>query len=156
MPRPKVMKEPFYAMLRDLKAVYTDAWFLPADAFKSQAEAWYKALSDISYDYLKGAFDEWIRTSAKPPAPSEIRDIALRHMYGAAEGMETVDPLEQWTYWVLLDLNGHHINEVLASKEKTADDIRQYLTSRGYPENGTVLKAVDYKNYHPKYQEVTS
>lgn len=154
MPKAKIMREPFYGMLRDLKVIYTDAWFLPADAFKSQADAWYKALSDLGYDYLKGAFDEWIRTSPKPPTPSQIRDIAIRLMRGAAEGQIQVDPLEQFNYWVLLDLKGHHINELLASKDMTADDIRKYLTSKGYKEEGTVLKAVDYRTYHKIYQEV--
>ena len=72
MPRPNkgIMKEALATMLRDLKVIYTDTWFLPKDSFDSSVNAWYKALGGFTYDQLRAAFDAYVSTHDKPPVPS--------------------------------------------------------------------------------------
>ena len=72
MPRPNkgIMKEALATMLRDLKVIYTDTWFLPKDSFDSSVNAWHKALGGFTYDQLRAAFDAYVSTHDKPPVPS--------------------------------------------------------------------------------------
>lgn len=146
-----IMKPVLGAMLQDLKTVYTDTWFLPADSFQSAVAAWHKVLGEFNYDQLRAAFDEYVRTHDKPPMPSVIRDIVLQGSPQTA----TLDPTEIWkhlNYWVLIDLDGYHINETTASQDMTEDDVAAYFRRAGQDMAGTVLLKVNYADYLPKYR----
>lgn len=152
MARKGIMKSTLETMLRDLKAVYTDTWFLPADKFAASVDAWHRALGSHSYDELKGAFDEYIKTHDRPPAPSQIRELILSTQDGEARTPQfsEADYWSQHRYWVLEDLNGYHLNDFIVSAAEGADDIAAWLTSKGYDLTGTVLKPADYKPYRPR------
>lgn len=146
-----IMKPVLGNMLQDLKTVYTDTWFLPADSFQSAVTAWHKVLGDYTYDQLRTAFDEYVRTHDRPPMPSVIRDIVLQGSPQTAPQ----DPAEVWrrlNYWVLVDLDGYHINETTAAPELTEDDVAAYFRRAGQDMAGTVLLKVNYSDYVPKYR----
>lgn len=62
------------------------------------------------------------------------------------------DIFDDHYYWVLTDLDGYFLNEVIAEKSKTVDEIRQYFDKGKYPRNGTVLQTYRYGEYRPKYR----
>lgn len=151
--RKEVMRSTLEKMLRDLKTVYTDTWFLPADKFAASVDAWYKALGTYSYDSLKKAFDEYVKTHDRPPMPSQIRELVFS-TESPEERTPQFDPAlywQQYHYYVLLDLEGYHINEFVMSSEFGPDDVADWLRSRGWDLTGTILRPVDYATYEPKY-----
>lgn len=153
MPKSRgIQKNAFTTMLRDLKAVYTDTWFLPKDNFAETVDVWYKALGGFSYDELKRAFDEYVKTHDRPPAPSQIRELVYSTQEGEARTPQ-FDEDAYWSqnrFWVLQDLNGYHLNEFIVSAAEGPEEIAQWLTAKGYDLTGTVLKPVDYRTYRPK------
>lgn len=146
-----IMKEALTSMLRDLKTIYTDTWFLAKENFNSAADAWYKALGNYSYDQLRDAFDRYVQNNSKPPTPSQIREL----IFDKAETQQTTfDPDTFWrefNYWVLTDLRGYFINEIIASTDHTADDIAEHFKKLGHDMTGTVLKKEIFGKYKPKY-----
>lgn len=146
-----IMKEALTSMLRDLKTIYTDTWFLAKENFSSAADAWYKALSNYSYDQLRDAFDRYVQNNSKPPTPSQIREL----IFDKAETQpKTFDPDAFWrefNYWVLTDLRGYFINEIIADASCTEDDIAEHFKKLGHDMTGTVLKKETFAAYKPKY-----
>lgn len=146
-----IMKPVLATMLQDMKTIYTDTWFLPPDSFQSAVEAWHKVLGEYSYDQIRAAFERYMTTHDKPPMPSLIRDIIR-------EGIPqdtTYNPEEIWrhlNYWVLVDLEGYHINETTAALEMTEDDVAACFRATGQDMAGTILLKVKYAEYMPKYR----
>lgn len=152
-----INKHAFMTMMRDLKTVFTESWFLPEESFEASFNAWHRALGDFSYDELRRAFDEYIRTNEKPPVPSQIRELVYQTA-DAEKKQPEFSEAEYWevnNYWVLLDLNGYHLNETVAPTEVSSDTIREWLVKSGYDLTGTILKPVDFKTYKPKYRRVS-
>lgn len=145
------MKSVFRNVMTDLRTIYTDSWFLSDENLSTTLDTWYKALSNLTYDQLRRAVDEYIAHNDKPPMPSQIREIALSQ---TETQQTTFDPeafWQQFDYWVLTDLQGYHMNEIIAEAGDTADSIAEYFKKLGQDMNGTVLKKVDFATYKPKY-----
>ena len=145
------MKSVFRTIMTDLRTVYTDSWFLSDENLTATLETWYNALCDLTYDQLREAISEYISTNDKPPTPSRIRELA----FAKKETQQpTFDPEAFWkefNYWVLTDLRGYFINEIIASAEDTQDDIAAYFKKLGHDLTGTVLKKEVFGKYRPKY-----
>lgn len=145
------MKSVFRTIMTDLRTVYTDSWFLSDENLSATLETWYNALCDLTMDQLRGAISEYIATNDKPPTPSRIRELA----FSKTETQQTTfDPAAFWrefNYWVLTDLRGYFINEIIASTDHTADDIAEHFKKLGYDMTGTVLKKETFGEYRPKY-----
>lgn len=97
-----------------LIAILKMAW--PAHPIEAEqgAAVYHRALADIPFDLAERAIDEWLRTGKFFPAPSEIRELALRAGVGlpAAEiawqeaqrvigGYRPGDPAPLWSSRVL-------------------------------------------------------
>lgn len=146
-----IMKEALTSMLRDLKTIYTDTWFLAKENFNSAADAWYKALSNYSYDQLRDAFDRYVQNNSKPPTPSQIRELIFDKVETQPAAFDPEAFWREFNYWVLTDLRGYFINEIIASTDHTADDIAEHFKKLGYDMTGTVLKKETFGKYRPKY-----
>ena len=117
------MRTIFDRLLRDLKTIYTEAWFFPDEKFDTQAAAWYKVLKGFNYDQLRKACDEYIKENSQPPtAPAQIRDYITR-------GSQKSDPLEGFVLWEARDrTTGLRVcQDILASPKDTAEDILNYI-----------------------------
>lgn len=147
------MRTVFDKLLRDLKAVYTDEYFLPKDNFTKAADMWYQVLGDFTADQIRAAIHEYAKTHERPPMPSQIRDLIF-DMSDEKKTAQTFDPEAFWkefNYWVLTDLQGYFINEIVAAADYTMDDIAEHFRSLGHDMSGTVLKTVAFGKYQPKY-----
>ena len=84
-----IMKTTLEKMLRDLKSIYTDTWFLPKDNWASAVDVWHRALGSFTYDQLHAAFNAYVERESKPPVPSQIRELVyeLQDNQGAASSI---------------------------------------------------------------------
>lgn len=147
------MRTVFNRLLGDLKTIYTDEYFLPKDTFSQASEMWYQVLGNFTADQIRAAFNEYAKTHDRPPMPSQIRELIL-DMSDEKKTAPTFDPEAFWrefNYWVLTDLRGYFINEIIASAEDTQDDIAAYFKKLGHDLTGTVLKKEVFGKYRPKY-----
>lgn len=66
-------REEFKILVKAMKAVYTQATFLPdADAFN----IWYALLNDMEYRVLNAAIQKYMVTNKFPPTIADLREIA--------------------------------------------------------------------------------
>ena len=108
-------REQFKILCKGMKAVYTQATFLPdADAFN----IWFALLGDLEYPILNAAIQKYMLTNKFPPTIADLREIAttiqigdvpdwgegwekvlqaIRHFgyYRESEAMQTMDSLTQ-------------------------------------------------------------
>lgn len=108
-------REQFKILCKGMKAVYTQATFLPdADAFN----IWFALLGDLEYPVLNAAIQKYMLTNKFPPTIADLREIAttiqigdvpdwgegwekvlqaIRHFgyYRESEAMQTMDSLTQ-------------------------------------------------------------
>lgn len=146
------MKAVFRTLMTDLRTVYTDSWFLSDENLGATLETWYNALCDLNYDQLKRAIDEYISTNEKPPMPSQIRQMALTKEGSQPPlAFDTNAFWRQFNYWVLTDLRGYFINEIVAEASLTADDVAEHFKKAGYDLSGTTIKKEEHGKYRPKY-----
>lgn len=147
------MRTVFNRLLGDLKTIYTDEYFLPKDTFSQASEMWYQVLGNFTADQIRAAFNEYAKTHDRPPMPSQIRELIF-DMSDEKKTAPTFDPEAFWrefNYWVLTDLRGYYINEIIASTDHTADDIAEHFKKLGHDMTGTVLKKETFAAYKPKY-----
>lgn len=118
----KIMKPVFKKLMVDLKAIYTDSWFLPEDNLAASIDAWYKTLGDLTIDQLRRGIEAYVANNSKPPAPSQIRELALKNEAAP-------DPLEGFILWEARDrTTGLRVcQDILASPKDTAEDILNYI-----------------------------
>lgn len=136
-----------------MKTIYTDEFFLPKDTFTQAADMWYKVLGNFTADQIRAAFNEYAATHDRPPMPSQIREIIF-DLSDEKKAAPTFDPDAFWrefNYWVLTDLRGYFINEIVADASFTADDIANHFRAAGYDLSGTTLKKEVFGEYRPKY-----
>lgn len=63
----------FKILVKGLKAVYCEPWFLPdAEAIKT----WYGLLGDLDYMVLNAAVQKYMLTHRENPKPADLRDMA--------------------------------------------------------------------------------
>lgn len=147
------MRTVFDKLLRDLKSIYTDEYFLPKDNFTQAADMWYQVLGGFTADQIRAAFNEYAKTHDRPPMPSQVREI-IYELSDDRKTAPTFDPAAFWrefNYWVLTDLRGYFINEIIADASCTEDDIAEHFKKLGNDMSGTVLKKEVFGEYRPKY-----
>lgn len=84
-------REQFKILCKGMKAVYTQATFLPdADAFN----IWFALLGDMEYAVLNAAIQKYMLTNKFPPTIADLREIATTISFGEipdwGEGWEQV------------------------------------------------------------------
>lgn len=84
-------REQFKILCKGMKAVYTQANFLPdADAFN----IWFALLGDMDYAVLNAAIQQYMLTNKFPPTIADLREIATTITFGNipdwGEGWEKV------------------------------------------------------------------
>ena len=67
--------EEFKILVKGLKAVYSEPWFLPdADAIK----IWYQLLADLDYKTLSVAIQRYMMLNSKAPTIADLREMAAK------------------------------------------------------------------------------
>jgi hypothetical protein len=86
----EISREEFKILVKGMKAVYTQAAFIPDnDAFS----VWYEMLKDIPYKNLSTAIQRHIMTNRFPPTIADIRDASML----ISDGDGVVSELEAWS-----------------------------------------------------------
>lgn len=71
--------EKFKILVKGLKAVYVEPWFLPdADSIK----IWYNLLGDLDYTVLSVAIQRYMMSNAKAPTIADLREAAAEVVCG--------------------------------------------------------------------------
>lgn len=139
----------FLGFVNRMKSVFSQGYFIQSTASINE---WYKALSDIPLTKLNAAFDLYLKANSDPPSVSQIRDF-VKMVSNNNDRFNAEEYWKEHTYWVLMDLNGHIINECISEKPMGVDEVRGYFVKCGYDLDGTVLKPYEFGKYHPRYKE---
>lgn len=140
-----IEKDEFVRFIGEMRGSYPQKYFIPN---MSSMDSWYQAFREFNIDELRKAFQTYSNSNENPPSIA-----ALRQLIGLSKPAVSTIRFD-WTgleYWVLLDLDGYFLNDLIVYGMADAMEVQNYFRQAMSLE-GTVTKRVDPMTFRKKYR----